>query len=255
MTYYASQPRTELLIVPSIERNFLLDTPFILHELGHIILHKKEQEILNIFIEDLRKYIRDEKYRVGEEDRSSEYLNLFNNLEVVWEESWSKEFASDIIATYLLGPAYAWAYLKICNRFYKDIYVPGKLDDISSDHPSHEARMRCILEGLNILEIDITQLKNYWDEYIRTIRETPPQEYEYCYPGHLLKSLAKNVLDGCKNIGLKNYTEQSKQENNFNLVILVNESFNKFLENPSDYREWEINQIKDINDKIVNYDK
>jgi len=252
MTYFASHPGTELLIIPFVERDFLLDIPFLLHELGHIILHKKEKEILERFIQDLRKYIIDEKNRVEEEDRSPEYKDRFSDLEIIWEESWSKEFASDLIATYLLGPAYGWSYLKTCSRFSKEIYSPGSMDDLSSDHPSHESRMRCILEMLKLLEIDISSIQKHWNEYIKTIRDSPPQEYEQCYPNHLLKSIAKNVLEGCKNLGLRCYNEQEFQPEELNLIVLINESFNKFLEDPSEFRKWEIKQIGDIDNRIIN---
>jgi len=254
MTYYASELNTELLIVPFIDRNFLLDLPFILHELGHIILQKNEEEILNNFIQDLRAYITDEKNRVGEEDRSPEYIDLFNDLKIVWEESWIKEFASDLIATYLLGPSYGWSYFKLCSRFSKDIYRPGTLDDVSSEHPSHEVRMRTIIEALKELNVDISKLEQHWKEYTGSIKETPPQEYEYCYPDNLLKSLAKNIIVGCKNIGLRSFNEHDISKSELNLVNLINTSFEKFLEDSSNYREWEIGQIKDINDKVVNFD-
>ena len=61
MTHHASHPNTNLIIVPFIDRKFLLDLPFILHELGHIIFHLNETALSNDFIQDLMEIKRIKK--------------------------------------------------------------------------------------------------------------------------------------------------------------------------------------------------
>lgn len=250
MTHYASQPHTNLIIVPFIDRKFILDLPFILHELGHIIFHSKENEFSNDFIQDLREYIKDEKKRVDQEDRSSKYKELYDNLQSTWEDSWIKEFVSDLIATYLTGPAYGWAYIKLCNRFSIDVYDPGKLDKLYSEHPADEARMRSILEMLDLLKIDTSNIREHWKEYIQKYCGNPPQEYEYCYPDSLLKSLTNNVIKGCRDIGLKCFLDHSDEDIDDNLILLINQSMEKFLKDPEGYHDWETEKISKIDEKI-----
>lgn len=250
MTHHASQPHSNLIIIPFIDRKFLLDLPFILHELGHIIFHLNENEFSNDFIHDLRKNIQQEKKRVDLEDRASKYKELYNDLQSIWEDSWVKEFVSDLIATYLLGPAYVWAYIRLCNRFSINIYYPGRLDMLQSGHPSDEARMRSILKMLDTLNIDSSRIREHWNEYSNKYCGKPPQEYEYCYPDHLLKSIIENVIKGCKAIGLKCYTDQKDDDADNNLILLVNHSMEKFIEDPEGYHDWELDKINKITEKM-----
>ena len=104
------------------------------------------------------------------------------------------EFTCDFIATYLVGPAYAWTNLKLTtlssgkDRIYAD----------SPSHPSDESRMRAIFFMLKLMghTAELTQIEESWKEFLAASNNPIPSNYNFIFPQSIIEQLAKNVFAG-----------------------------------------------------------
>src|SRR5205823_3133932 len=102
--------------------------------------------------------------RVLLEQRPVSLITFYREKNSWWLSSWIMEFTCDLVATYLVGSAYAWTNLKLTtlssgkNRVYHD----------SPSHPSDEARMRTIFYMLNKMGLteDVEQLEISWNKFL-----------------------------------------------------------------------------------------
>jgi len=139
-SYYWALPSYDIIAVPTGEEQSLLNLPDLYHEMGHLIYNQYAQYLKGTIEQSLTKYYNAEIQRVVHEQRAASLITFFREKLNHWIESWIMEFTCDLIAVYLVGPAYAWTNLKLTTL------SSGK-DQIfidSPSHPSDEARMRAI---------------------------------------------------------------------------------------------------------------
>lgn len=95
------------------------------------------------------------------------------------------EFFGDMIATSLVGPAYAWSNLRLCtNSLSSDnVSLPSIEKFRETIHPSDEARMRGIYQMLCQLNFSshIEEIDNKWQQYIQLSKNEKPIDYDYFY--------------------------------------------------------------------------
>lgn len=61
------------------------------------------------------------------------------------------------------------------------------------------------------LTTDLTELESSWIEFLELVSSRPIKNYHYHFPQELIDSLAKNVHNGCIEIGLASYIDQQKE--------------------------------------------
>jgi hypothetical protein len=251
--YYWAHPTYRLVAVPLCEEFQLLSLPDLYHELAHFLYAEYTPYLQSGFMNDLDKYIEGEKQRARNEHREKPYLELFEKVKFEWKEKWIVEFICDMIATYLVGPAYGWANLRLsANSLTKfEVFGPKFDQFLAVEHPSDEARMRGIYTMLRQLKHDyeIKNIDEKWQQYISLSESHRPVDYVYFHPDQLLDTLAQYVLDGCKNIGLISVNEQLLS-NEMNLVVILNAAWQKFIEEPESYPDWERAQLQEIYRKM-----
>ena len=153
------------------------------------------------------------------------------------------EFTCDFIATFLVGPAYAYTNLKICtlssgkDRIYADF----------PSHPSDEARMRAIFYMLHQLGFDkeVGEINDLWQEFLRHVNNPMSTNYTYIFPQKLIEALGQTVLKACQKVDLRSYPEQLKK---FNPPIsrILNDAWVQVLGNTTEYKTWEEQRIAEI---------
>jgi hypothetical protein len=246
--YYWSQPLFNLIGVPALEEHSLLGLPDMFHELGHILIRKQRDELLGRFREELRAHFAAEKQRVRDSQKPPEYEVIIERVQEQWVDAWMAEFASDMIATYLVGPAYGWANLRLCSSSLSDdVFRPGP-DDIAATHPSDDARLRGIVKMLDLLGLgaDVRQIERRWDDYATLTGHNAPQDYALCYPPVLLERLTQLVYHGCTGLGLRVFTEQASTSGDINIPMLVNDAWKEFLTRPDKYPQWEESRLAEL---------
>lgn len=241
--YYGVSPPYHLISIPAAEQFFLLGLPDLCHELGHILFFHHSDAFLGNFFADLSTHIQHEKQRRMSEGAPPHYQILYDRLESDWRDRWTTEFACDMIASFMIGPAFGCTHLRICCGLDPNVFQPGFGE--SSTHPSGESRMRGILAILKRigLDDDCRVIQDQWLRYLLTIGGQKPMEYDHCYPDALVDLLAREVHNGCLNIGLASYKDQQASNGDINFPTLLNEAWTVLQTNPQGYAEWESGQV------------
>lgn len=241
--YYWTMPEFNIICAPAAEGTTLLGLPDLCHELGHI-LHLAQWDVLvGNFLRELASYILLEQRRVATEQRPTEYRSLYTSLFTQWEGTWLLEFVADMVATYLVGPAFGWQHVRLCASNSSAAYHPTLGE--RADHPADEARLRGIVAVLAEMgEADVgARITSLWNSYLDASREIRPQDYEVCYPQTLLESLAKEIIAGCRSLGVRGF-DQPCGDPAHRLPSLLAEAWERFLANSQTYSDWERSQIE-----------
>lgn len=242
-SYYWALPSYDIIAVPTGEERSLLNLPDLYHEMGHLIYNQYAYYLKGTIEQSLTKYYNEEIQRVVTEQRAAGLITFFREKLNYWIESWIMEFTCDLIAVYLVGPAYAWTNLKLTTL------SSGK-DQIfleTSTHPSDESRMRTIFYLLNKMghTAELAEIKASWDAFLNATSNAIPQNYNFIFPQQFLEELADNVFAGCKSIDLKNYNEQIDLHGS-PVSKILNDGWKQLFENPSAFHEWEKEMIEEI---------
>lgn len=241
--YYWALPSYDIIAVPTGEERSLLNLPDLYHEMGHLIYNQYAYYLKGSIEQSLKKYYADEIQRVVNEQRSASLITFFREKLTYWIDSWVMEFTCDMIAVYLVGPAYAWTNLKLTTLSSgKDqIYLENP------SHPSDEARMRAIfylLEKMGHTE-ELAGIKLAWEAFLNATSNGVPQNYAFVFPQIFLQELAENVLASCQSIDLKSYKEQVAIHGN-PVSKILNDAWKKLFVAPAAFHQWEKEQIEAI---------
>ena len=241
--YYWALPTYDIIAVPTGEERNLLNLPDLYHEMGHLIYNQYEAYLKGNVEVNINKYYNDEIQRVHTEQRDPKLIPVYLEKNLRWINGWIMEFTCDFIATYLVGPAYAWTNLKLTtlssgkDRIYED----------SPSHPSDEARMRAIFFMLKTIghTTEVAQIESSWQEFLTATNNPIPANYDYVFPQHLIKELAMNVFTGCQTIDLRMYSDQVTKFSN-PISKILNDAWHELFNNPMTFHKWEEERIKEI---------
>lgn len=242
-SYYWALPTYDIIAVPAGEEKNLLNLPDLFHEMGHLIYNQYEAYLKGTIEDSINKYYQDESKRVFYEQRPVALIDFYREKNAWWVSSWVMEFTCDLIATYLVGPAYAWTNLKLTtlssgkNRIYHD----------SPSHPSDEARMRGIFYMLRKMghTKEESEIQDNWRRFLTATNNLLPSNYTSIFPQHIIEALANFAFDGCKAIGLAVYSEQqSRYEHTISQIL--NNAWDKIFVSPTAYKQWEKEIIEQL---------
>lgn len=244
--YFWTKPEFVLIGAPALAGENLLVLPDLCHEIGHILLLHHEATLIGDFPNELERYIEEERRRVKTHQRPPNYEHLYDLLFVEWRDQWQWEFASDVVATYMVGPAFGWQHVRLCAGGGRAAYRPvlGEVDE----HPADEARLRavlCVLQQAGHAEV-ADRIQSLWQSFLAASGETKPADYDVCYPQPLIQSLAHRVTEGCRALGLRGYGLPSDAKDPASLPALMNEAWERFLADPHAYGEWERTQLSQL---------
>jgi len=199
--YYWTVAGMDLIFVPSLEPERLLGLADLYHELGHIILFREETRLVipGLTIVD-RHFDRllHEGRQSGWPPASLLEIDLFRHL---WRMAWFLEFGADLIATYMVGPAFGWCNIRTSTNF------GGELFRGNESHPADDARSAAI--GLMLQRtgesVAAAEIRNRWLELVALSGESPPPRYDTAYPQELLQELCDLVFTVCRDLGLSSW--------------------------------------------------
>jgi hypothetical protein len=268
---FCTHAQFNLIYSDLFEYQFLLTSPDLIHELGHIFFYFNNRKIFPAFLRSLHTYIRlAQRQQLRRRGLFSHYTrrmknwmihaiggrtfdpikHAFSQLEHAWSKYYLEEFACDIFATYLVGPPYGWSQLRLTLTNELKMYSPGF--GHSGTHPSNEARMQVILLVLEKLESTpdkVEALTEKWEEYKEmmnqvTREDRPDANYGLCYPENLLEGLVERVVGLCEEMRLVPYYRQWDDDDS--MTLLMQRAWERFLDDPEGYSEWETTTVNDL---------
>lgn len=242
--YYWTQPVFNVICVPAAEETTLLGLPDLCHELAHILFLHYEAILIGDFIQQLTVYISQEQQQVDAHQRPPEYRALYDHLFTQWCDAWVQEFVADMVATYLVGPAFGWQHVRLCAGRGQAAYYPSLGE--TAEHPADEARLRGVVAVLEHMKAGPTavQVQELWNRYVSISGETMPHDYALCYPQRLIASLAGRVAEGCQALGLRSFDQLTDPPAIRDIPLLLVEAWEYFLANPQGYTDWESAQLE-----------
>ena len=258
--YYFAHPATNTIYVPLGESEFLLHMPDLYHELGHYVLINSVKELRLKPIKEgymkamtkinnyYTKLIKTKKREFGPKD----IPYYIERIKEQWNNYWMVEFFCDLFALFTVGPAYAWSHLHLTAKTSSEIHALSILLD--QTHPSDEARMRLLAEGMKILEYsdEVNQIKEKWSSMEKFL-DKPTTMYQYAFPSNLLKEIANSIFDSFRQTGISFSTPEnlsSNKEGN-EMKILFNEAWDRFWrKSPEEFRKWEESKISELKKQV-----
>ncbi len=225
--YYMTFPAFGLMKVPAAEDENMLAYPDLVHEMTHILLTKERGRLLGDFVNVLGDY-------VAEQQKVPGAAPLPPHLFEQWRSMWLEEFVCDMVAVYATGPAFGAQHIRLISGMPSRAYQYGK------SHPPDEARVRSAAAVLRAMgkETDAADVDKLWKDYAPTTGEAKPPDYDRVLPDVLVDALAKRVVAGAQQLGLRAYDapEASRPDD---VVGMVAEGWRRFRANPTTFRTWQ----------------
>jgi hypothetical protein len=242
-TYYWAHPVFEIIALPYGEENNLLNLPDLYHEIGHLICKQYPNIVEAKFSPVLKAYFEAEIDRSYDEKTHHHYVPFFQSKQKRWEEFWIEEFTCDMIATYLCGPAFAWANMKMSalSNGSNAIFID------SPSHPSDESRMRAVFFMLTKINYnkECEEIKESWEQFLTHTNNPKHPDYKFIFPDALLEDLTNIVFDYCKGIDLSSYDEQIAEHLN-PISKTVNDAWQNLFDNPAEFERLQREMIEAI---------
>lgn len=241
--YYWAYPEYGIIALPLGEEHNLINLPDLYHEIAHFIYETYSEFIFEQINNLVQRHFQEEIDRVHEEGRAEHLVDDFEEFSKRWQESWIEEFVCDIIATLLVGKAYAWTNFKITS-------LSSGSDEVyesNEEHPSDESRMRVILATLKTLDpdIDTNDIETDWRKFKDIINNPIPENYNLIFPDSLLSNIVHDVLTLLRGTSLNSFIDQEKLFEK-PIISYLNEAWDVLLENPNDFMTWRDNAINEI---------
>jgi hypothetical protein len=253
--YFLIYPAISLLAVPLAESDFLLHLPDLYHELAHPLISTRDNPKLESFQTQfaafqnrLLDHFQTQRATNIRSTGPKDYIGyVIGILERNWIEFWAAELFCDLFAAYSLGPAYGWTHFHLTATRKAD---PCEIrTDRLMSHPPDQARMDTILIAYNLtgFHTEKTEIGQRWNELIDTLGVKPPSLYQRACPQYILEMAATHALEGVKKMGCKIARNDTRDEIN----NLLNAAWKQFWHAPSQYLEWEKNQLRQTKRNLV----
>ncbi len=232
-----------LMFVPLSEGDSLLHLPDLYHELGHPLLQLDKalpraasyQEAMLKALMQALNYVQNELDREDRQRSPAQYGFFLETWRRCWLEGWMIEFFCDLLAIYMIGPAFAWGHLHLWAKHGQN---PFQVQNLSfSSHPADDARMQVMLVALYKIgfSTEADAIKKLWTHMTTGFGYRPEPEYHRCYPADLLRDLVEASLNGVQGTGIKIVSPTTDEP----IYNILNQAWVQFWENPSAYASWE----------------
>jgi hypothetical protein len=242
--YFRTYPSWSLVVVPLAEGQFLLHLPDLYHEFAHALLDNDADPRLDgfqaAFKDSLMHAWGYTAAEIAKEERKSgPPAEVYQRYLRTWEHSWPDwmtEFFCDLYATYLLGPAFAWAHYHLCAGTGANPYRIPLLR--ASSHPPDAARMDVMLMALDKMGFGTAknEIQARWKNLLKMDNARSNAEYERCFPAHVLAEIAKQAQRAVTALGC----EVAQPGAHKPIAAVLNEAWHQFWTDPDRYVAWEM---------------
>jgi hypothetical protein len=235
----------DLIFVPCAEPFHLLALPDLYHELAHFLLERYEAELVQPVLELVDEHFDRAVLAAGQNGWPQPSIDAISEAGIAWWNHWCLEFASDMLATYWVGPAFGWANIRVCTNLGDELFVGG------SAHPADDARcaaIRFMLEHVGQVDA-AASVETVWSELVTLSGQQAPQAYELTYPTDLLRQMARVMSHAAAQMNLVAFDDEDASSKEC-LSRLLNSAWETFLSAPEAFAAFERTQIESLKSQL-----
>lgn len=232
--YYWTVADMDLVFVPCLEPEHLLGLPDGYHEIGHILLFRDKKRLEYPALAIVDRWYDKTLARGKQLNWAQASLDEVDGFRHQWRRSWLLEFGADLIATYLVGPAFGWCNIRTSTN------LGGGLFSGCESHPADDARARAVgvmLDRIGCSE-DGLAIQQRWDELVSLSNESPSGRYDLAYPPELLDELAEFFHIACADLGMRQYAPDASNPA-APVTAAVNAAWCRFRQSPDTFGDYE----------------
>jgi hypothetical protein len=237
--YYWVMASMDLIFAPRTEVNNLLALPDVYHELGHILVDRDGNRLL----QPLRVVIDDyfDRHVMLARQRGWDVRSIaeIEQQRRAWQREWVVEVCCDLIATYCCGLSYGLANTRL-SAMSANPYLA------SDSHPPDDARARAIEFFLRAMGLssEATASNDRWQSVLSLGSSTPSFTYQWSFANELLQALATELLRCIQSVGLVAFGRSTGVDPT--VAAWIAEAWQQFLERPHEYGEWQRARVRVI---------
>ncbi len=241
------QPAT-IYCTPCTSQQGLRNLPIFFHEFGHLLytLHQPEMDpLVNELQEKIKHLIRPPVQRNDEYARKQE-----SDQDIVvatWYE-WAQECFCDAVGLVMCGPAFAHAFSMYFRILGRSQYQISKEELKNSTHPVTWIRIQLLADRARKMDYNqvADDLEEVWNDVATTLVVT--KDFEGFYEQSFLPVIQDKLDDMLTETSPRKFKEsevsnQAAESIFTSPVSLLNMAWQKFFDDPDDYRKWEENAI------------
>ena len=234
-------------LIPCTAQQGLLNLPLLFHEFGHLLYRCYHPE-MSALVNELQTIIgdlllpsvtRDDKYKDEQEKDRRVIIETWY--------AWAQEFFCDAVGFVMGGASFAYAfstYLRILGM--SEYHIPR--DKLAhSSHPVTWIRIQLLADRARQMDYDViaTNLEENWNEIATALGIT--EDYDGFYDPKFLPVIQEKLDDMLTETAPREFRESevsNQDESIFSSpVALLNTAWQKFQNDPENYREWEEDAI------------
>lgn len=236
--------------LPLTSQLSLLHLPLLFHEFGHQLFSFHEKEMIDL-IDDFQKKLKiflrpaisqsDNKYKA--------YIDKALDIVETWRE-WMEELFCDAVGLTIGGNS----YLKAFSYYTRlggsaEFFIPENFLS-KSNHPITFLRIRFLIDRANLmgLETEAIDLEEEWMKIGNTlkVKEDYFGFYKEEYRQEIIETINNMLIEVDPISFLNNKDRLEKSGIKLNLIEILLEVWYRYIQNPSEYYDWENETIKKI---------
>ncbi len=227
---------------PSIEHNLLI-IPDLVHEFGHVLheggnvklLGQRFEASLEAHIQELENQVR----RTSRPIDQKLIIDIAGRWDPKWEPKWAEEVACDTLATFLLGPAYAWCNLHLCLQ-------NSNAHQYQGEHPADAARSKHVIRVLRRMGYGAVadEIEGLWMRYLTFSGQGPHSHYLDYHPDDIFIAIMEDVEEAIADHGIGSTGACPTLD-------LLNSAWAEFNKDRDGYAEWQKQTLSDLKTAIM----
>lgn len=227
---------------PSIEHNLLI-FPDLVHEFGHVLHETSNVKLLGTRFEAaLEAHIQElenQKRRTSRPIDKKLIIDVAGRWDPKWEPKWAEEVACDTLATFLLGPAYAWCNLHLCLQ-------NSNAHQFQGEHPADAARSKHVLRVLRRMGLAevADEIEGIWTHYIEFSRQVPESHYIDYHPDDIFTAIMEDVEEAIADHAIGRIEPCPTLD-------MLNTAWDQFNKNRDKYPKWQRDTLAELNRAIM----
>ena len=237
-----------LYATPCTSQKGLRNLPIFFHEFGHLLytFHRSE---MNDLINELQAEIGDLlRPPVERNDQFSQMQERSQNMIVdTWYE-WAQECFCDAIGLVMGGPSFAYTFSMYFRVLGWNEYHVDRRELAHRSHPVTWIRIHLLVDRARQMDYNAvaTDLEEKWNEVAAALGVV--EDYDGFYDQRFLPIIQEKLDDMLTETAPREFRESevSNQESELTFalpVALLNAAWQKFQDDPENYREWEEDAI------------